>query len=243
MRALYFAMAAAAAMGFATAALAGDAIPYPTPGFVNPASYTFTATSTGHVTAYFVDGQNAGYENELGLLVNGVLSDAGFGLDNHSSNIGDIFDLGQVTAGDTLTFVMRNLSLSNFDAGFFADVYSDPIRNAPYDNIDNQARSLPGVQHVYSTAYTGSPMILPGGSNGPIPLGTYVAFEDIPLAQGPDFNYQDEVFVFTNTSINGVPTGGVPEPATWGLMLMGFGGLGAVLRRRRALALAGRCRG
>jgi hypothetical protein len=28
--------------------------------------------------------------------------------------------------------------------------------------------------------------------------------------------------------------GGVPEPATWGLMLVGFGGLGAVLRRRRS---------
>jgi hypothetical protein len=29
------------------------------------------------------------------------------------------------------------------------------------------------------------------------------------------------------------PTGGVPEPASWSLMLVGFGGLGAVLRRRR----------
>lgn len=31
---------------------------------------------------------------------------------------------------------------------------------------------------------------------------------------------------------------GVPETATWGLMLVGFGGLGAVLRQRRKLALA-----
>jgi hypothetical protein len=31
-------------------------------------------------------------------------------------------------------------------------------------------------------------------------------------------------------------TGGVPEPAAWALMLIGFGGLGATLRRRRALA-------
>ncbi len=33
-------------------------------------------------------------------------------------------------------------------------------------------------------------------------------------------------------------SGGVPEPATWGLMIMGFGGMGAVLRRRRAVAIA-----
>jgi hypothetical protein len=31
--------------------------------------------------------------------------------------------------------------------------------------------------------------------------------------------------------------GGTPEPATWGLMLVGFGGLGAMLRRRRSAAL------
>jgi hypothetical protein len=31
---------------------------------------------------------------------------------------------------------------------------------------------------------------------------------------------------------------GVPEPASWTLMLVGFGGLGAVLRRRRGLAAA-----
>jgi hypothetical protein len=33
--------------------------------------------------------------------------------------------------------------------------------------------------------------------------------------------------------------GGIPEPATWTMMIMGFGGIGAVLRRRRqAVALA-----
>ncbi len=30
--------------------------------------------------------------------------------------------------------------------------------------------------------------------------------------------------------------GGVPEPAAWGLMIMGFGGIGAALRRRRGVA-------
>ena len=30
-----------------------------------------------------------------------------------------------------------------------------------------------------------------------------------------------------------VPPGGVPEPTTWALMIMGFGGIGAMLRRRR----------
>jgi hypothetical protein len=33
-------------------------------------------------------------------------------------------------------------------------------------------------------------------------------------------------------------TRGVPEPASWALLLMGFGGLGAMMRRRRSLAVA-----
>ena len=32
--------------------------------------------------------------------------------------------------------------------------------------------------------------------------------------------------------------GAVPEPATWTLLTAGFGGLGALLRRKRRLALA-----
>ena len=36
---------------------------------------------------------------------------------------------------------------------------------------------------------------------------------------------------------NVVVSGAVPEPATWAMLLMGFGGLGAVLRRSRSLRL------
>jgi hypothetical protein len=32
--------------------------------------------------------------------------------------------------------------------------------------------------------------------------------------------------------------GGVPEPATWAMMLLGFGGIGVAMRRRRKVALA-----
>jgi len=59
----------------------------------------------------------------------------------------------------------------------------------------------------------------------------------------------DTTYRFSYTS--NLPTGGgtvsgnasfytaaVPEPATWGLMLLGFGGMGMVLRRRRRPVLA-----
>lgn len=36
-----------------------------------------------------------------------------------------------------------------------------------------------------------------------------------------------------NQGPTGVPVGGVPEPATWGLMLIGFASIGAAMRRSR----------
>jgi hypothetical protein len=185
-----------------------DPIPYPNVGSYNPITYTFTAATTGDVVAYIVGGFGASYENKMGLLDNGVLTSAGFGLDNHSSALGQSFDLGQVTAGDTLTFVLHNLSLGQ-------DAYSDPSMNVAYD----LPGSALGHNHIYSTPYTATSPLFPG-----VPKGTYVAFEDLRFP-GSDFNYNDESFVFTNVN-------SVPEPETCALLLAGLGVLGWVARRR-----------
>ncbi|MGA2557964.1 MAG: hypothetical protein ABSG04_16975, partial [Verrucomicrobiota bacterium] len=93
---------------------AHDLIPYPTSGTPNPVTYTFTATATGDIMAYFA-GSTASYDNELGMLDNGV-STGVIGLDNHSSALGQSLDLGHVTAGDTLVFVLQNNTLGGIDA-------------------------------------------------------------------------------------------------------------------------------
>jgi hypothetical protein len=62
-------------------------------------------------------------------------------------------------------------------------------------------------------------------------------------ATGSDFIHT-LAFTFTGSGIDDIrqirvkETGTVPEPATWALMIVGFGGMGAALRRRRASALA-----
>lgn len=200
-----------------TQAANADAIPYPTPGTVNPAVYSFTAASSGPIVAYFA-GSGASYTNELGLLVNGV--DTGFyGLNNLTSAVGASFDFGgvAVVAGDVLVFAMKNLSPIG------KTVYSDPSLNGPYDGGV-------GINHVYSTAYTATSPIF-----GTIPVGTYVAFEDIP--GGGDLNYFDETFVFTNVRSDG----SVPEPSTLALAGLGLllGVAGAAARRRRHETAAG----
>lgn len=188
---------------YAPKAAHADAIPYQNVGTPNATTYTFTATADGDIIAYFAGGSQASYDNELGMLVNGV-STGVIGLDNHSSSLGQSLDLGHVTAGETLVFVLQNNTLGK-------DAYSDPSLNTSYDTS-----GVDGHNHVYSTAYTANPPI------DSIPDGTYVAFEDLPFP-GSDFNYNDESFVFTDvtTTMNGVPD----SASTLGLLGLGLTGI------------------
>jgi hypothetical protein len=186
-----------------------DAIPYPSSGTPNPITYTFTATASGDITAYFA-GSTASYDNELGMLVNGV-STGIIGLDNHSSALGQSLVLGSVNAGDVLTFVLINHTLAD-------KAYSDPSLNVPYDTDGSD-----GHNHVYSTPYTATSPIIDS-----IPVGTFVSFEDLRFPNS-DFNYNDEDFVFTDVSVarSSVPDSG----STLTLLSTGLAGLG-LLRRR-----------
>lgn len=53
-------------------------------------------------------------------------------------------------------------------------------------------------------------------------------------------NNLDEVrFLVSNTSVSPTPSAiGVPEPTTWALMLIGFGFVGAAMRRKQKQAIA-----
>ena len=213
-KAFGFGMSVLTLLAATTQSAVAGTIPYPTPGTLNPTTYTFTASNTGDVMAYFA-GSTASFDNQLGMLINGVQSSSGFGLDDHTSAIGAAYDLGHVTKGDTLVFDMKNNTLGGLI------VYSDPSMNSAYDN------GGPGLNHVYSTPYTGSL------GNG-IPDGTFVGFED--LRGGGDKNYNDETFVFTNVAsvLSVAGAVGVPEPSS--IVVFGLGAIGLIasaIRKRR----------
>jgi hypothetical protein len=98
--------------------------------------------------------------------------------------------------------------------------------------------SLSGEILTYN--YTGSEIahfigIFNGGSglNCTECNNTYELFYD---ANGITSGTIDLSLYFNNSGLSHVDlfdTGGVPEPATWAMMLLGFGGIGMALRRRR----------
>lgn len=154
---------------------------YPDPGTVNPESYSFTAAATGDLTVYY-NGTSAGYISQLGLIVNGVNAES-YVLNNSFSKYGDSARW-PVTAGDELVFVLR--INSNPPGGYY---YSDEALN--HDG-----------QHIYSA---------PFATDGTIPDGIYIGFEDKALDAG-DLDYTDYAFVATNV-LRGEPPGDTPtEP-------------------------------
>jgi PEP-CTERM motif len=205
---LLAASALCASLAAASGASAGT-IPYPNSGAINLDAYTFTAKSTGQIKAFFV-GSDAGYEENIGLYVNGV-STGVTGLNNHTSSQGDMVNLGFAHVGDILTFVM-----------YLPPASGSPL--PPYTWSSDPTQNSDGLQHVYATdvfagqAYAGSP------------AGTYIGWED--LAHGGDLDYNDDQYVFVNVN------SAVPEASTWAMMLAGFGGLAfAGFRRARAAAV------
>jgi hypothetical protein len=160
----------------------------------------------------------AGFDNHVGLLVNGV-QQSGFGLDDKTSAIGDAFNFGPVAAGDSLIFILNNLT-----SGALA--YSDPSLNIAYDDPGDTI----GHNHVYSTPYTATSHII--GAPGAIPAGIYVAFEDEPFPNS-DFNYSDETFVVTNVAIASVPE---PSSALLAILLNPIVGGAIALKRRYSTA-------
>jgi hypothetical protein len=92
------------------------------------------------------------------------------------------------------------------------------VQNTRTDYWTTAAKNPGGLNHAWSTPYA-------GGDFG-IPAGVFVGFEDLPRLGDKDYNDHRFVFAFPGSGV-------VPEPATWAMLIAGFGLVGAAMRRRR----------
>lgn len=197
-RAFNRSLAAIALSGAAFSAMAAP-VPYSNPGTENVIEYSFTATATGAINAYFVSKGDADYTNTVGISVNGVETGV-FGLNNQTSFYGQAFSLGFANAGDSVVFSIR---VSDLGRDFSSD----------------KSQNVDGINHVYSSTYSGDQFI---------PAGLYVAFEDLKGTEFPqDFDYRDLQIVVSN-----VHTPVVPVPAAAWLFGSALLGLAGTARRR-----------
>ena len=123
------------------------------------------------------------------------------------------------------------------------DRYNSPYGPSAFGTfvITNASSSTGAMVGLFNNSWVGVPLGYVSGSN----LGTSTAtFDNATLASlgltTGIYNYQlratsDGPIVDTFTIRIGAvnPTGAVPEPSTWGMMLLGFGAIGFSMRRSR----------
>ena len=200
---------------------------------------------------------NGGYD------ATGVFGDAGTDLSGKAFTATFRYDLGLGSVTASPTGEMADLAVLEavLYVGDGAYNFGSGFENHIQTSTDSLYPNGPGyVYHAVSTDFFASPLFyffesltLAGGAAAPAFLGQAVAETAIvnPGDGGPadyvGFFSIDSNFLGSGANAFGdlrpesysvaeAPTGGVPEPATWGLMILGFGAAGVSLRRRRALA-------
>lgn len=124
-------------------------------------------------------------------------------------------DVGLYTIGFSV-YVPFNGFNNSGDASFTGTVAGVNLANFTVDG------STPGTWVHYAgvanIAVAGNYVTSFTYNSGPAPAGDFVV---------------DRAYI-----VAGDVTGGIPEPGTWALMILGFGGAGAALRQRRKTAIA-----
>jgi hypothetical protein len=166
------------ACGLVLAGVAGAAsadIPsYPSPGTPRTSGVNFTAFNSGSINVWFAGKGSAGDTDEIEAIVNGDPTGI-VAVNNQTSTLGEYFNLGSVTAGDTVQFEMIN----------------EDTGSTFYSNVADSG----GDYHAYSAPFAGGIV----GSTW-VPSSRYFGFEDLSSAQGSDWNYLDDQF-FVKTGV------------------------------------------
>ena len=109
--------------------------------------------------------------------------------------------------------------------------------------ISFDLRNEGGTPNFYQALFGGSQLFAATDSAA---FG-YTNFSTTAVATGAStilaFNFQQNPSYFYLDNVSVTASGiaaAVPEPATWAMMLIGFGGIGASMRRRRTLTAAPR---
>ena len=152
--------------------------------------------------------------------------------------------IGTITTDGTIGVLQSNNILSynlqlndNLRPDF--DVDLTPANSGIVEDVGN-GLTASATALAFNFSDDGAVFAIQGTTDGFFSGFQYLCFQATfgPCAAGetivPDYYAVDGVLA---TGLSGtLPLNGVPEPTTWAMLLLGFGGLGAVMRSRRRLA-------
>jgi hypothetical protein len=143
------------------------------------------------------------------------------------------FDTTNGTAGSYSSFFQFNSDI--FNSGVFtATASTNPLAGTTVTLLQLFTGGT-----VTGGVYSGGTLVSGGSISG---SSNSLTLADVALTPNTNYTFQYSGNLGRtpgNISGNGAfALAAVPEPATWGLMLLGFGGMGLMLRRRRRPVLA-----
>jgi len=212
MRKLFIALAGASALAFASAANAGITLSGNVPGttpYSGPApTYTFDPGSRPVVSG--------------GAFVtgtNGILYAQPFGSGGYYYAVGPSTSM-----------------VGTIDLTSFGDIPSISFLWGSVDSY-NMLEFLDSSMNVLAT-FTGTDIFNPANGDRTDPNTNPIVTFDLTGTDVSNFSYLRLSSTSNAFEIDDLLVGAVPEPASWALMLLGFGGIGLALRRRRKPGLA-----
>jgi len=229
-----FRLSAAALLGVAamSAAPASATVFSDRAAFLAATSITTTATFEGRVP----DGFGATLYGDSAAYAGVFLTGHDIYIDAH-----DYFPPGFLAAdaaygSDYLEWLEAPLTLTFFDLMTFQD---SPVLAVGFDFMEQ--RGLPATFTINAGGV--STVISPGATGASSFFGFTSAtpFDDLTITmtgRSPDIYALRATLDNVSYRLAPAVLPGVPEPGAWMLMILGFGGTGAMLRRRRMLALA-----
>lgn len=153
--------------------------------------------------------------------------------------VGDTSQIDTQQAGaEFLQLQSASVTLDGF--GTFSLLNPTRMTHSLFSGQFSFDQYTPALRNV--VLFTGSPALSLGTSIAPYTAAFAEIIGDATPTSGgmlqfelsvgePDITFSSQVYPDRD-----VPGPGVPEPATWAMMLMGFGGLGAAMRSRRKRA-------
>ena len=209
----------AAGIGLLMSAAAAQAVPITTapPPLI----------ASGEVTAVYIF-DDAGDTSILNELTPQAIAQI---FCNHSgggctaSATGDTVPLFPPPQNGPMVFTLENISTGTLFTSNVADADGNYHALITSNYADFGIGALPGAAGTALAGFPGSSI-------------TFVGWEDLTLGQGSDFDYNDLIFAFVNTTLTPGPTAVIPEPLTLSLFGAGLAGLAYAGRRRGQKAKA-----